>query len=348
MSILPEKSDLLVARALDGDRSAFGELIADPAVLLPARFATTIPALALEGKRLGLEIPEAWYRRLIGTAVSGMHLKARLDDVGKTLDSADIPWMPIKGMDLGYRLWPGPEGRPSCDLDVMVPVPRLAEARAALSEAGWAGVEKGVAGEAFLRDEGYNWHAYDTFGTLLELHFRLWGSVPAAFSESVWERSATAPELGSRARRPSWPDAFLICAVHLWNLPPPHAFLYFRELELIVRRAGEAVLPEVAESARRWGLSLQLHLAALHAARLWESPGLARLAESLRSDLRLPERLLARSAVARGVDAASLSQLYAARLLAGREARMGWKAPFRRLWPHPAVRSRRLAEVRHA
>jgi hypothetical protein len=273
-----------------------------------------------------------------------MLLKAQLDGVGKVLDSAGVPWMPIKGMDLGYRLWPGPECRPTSDLDVLVPIARFAEGRAALTEAGWEGAERGDEGEHFLATEGYNWQARNASGTLLELHYRLWGSTPAAFSESTWERSIEAPELGSKARRPSWPDAFLICAVHIWNLPPPHAFLYFRELELIARRGGGPALHDIGECARWWGFSLQVYLAALYSACLWKNPAMTHLADSLRADLRVPERLLSRVAVGRGIDAASLSQLYVARLLSGRETRHGWKAGFRRLWPHPAVRSRRMAE----
>ena len=305
---------------------------------------TTIPALALEAKGLKLEIPDSWQRQLILSAVQGLLLKSQLDGVGKALDSAGIPWMPIKGMDLGYRLWPGPEYRPTTDLDVLVPIVQLAEARAVLTNAGWRGNAQRDIDEDYLQAEGYNWQAWNDSGTLLELHFRLWPSTPSKWVEGVWEQSLEAPELGSKARRPSWPDAFLLCAVHIWQLPPPHALLYFRELELIARRCGEPVLEQVGPSARRWGLSLQVCLAALYAAHLWQNPAMQHLAESLQADLHLPERVLLRAASARGIDAASLGQLYVARLLSGRETRHGWKVAFRRLWPHPAVRARPVAD----
>jgi hypothetical protein len=205
-------------------------------------------------------------------------------------------------------------------------------------------MEQSDADEDYLETEGYNWHAWNDSGTLLELHFRLWGSTPAEWVEKVWAQALEAPELGTKARRPSWSDAFLLCAVHLWQLPPPHALVYFRELELIARRCGESVLEEVSASARRWGFSLQICLAALYTAHLWQNPAMRRLAGALQTDLRLPERFLLRSATARGIDAASIGQLYVARLLSGRETRLGWKAGFRRLWPHPAVRARREAD----
>ncbi len=322
-----------------------GELIAEPELLAPPRFATTIPALALEAKNRGLEIPETWHRKLLSSAVSHLVLKAQLDSVGRALDSAGIPWMPIKGMDLGYRLWPSPEARPTSDLDVLVPISRLAEGRAILVEAGWEGLKQGPDAERYLEDEGYNWQARNASGTLLELHYRLWGSMPTGWVDSVWETSLDAPQLGSAARCPSWSDAYLICAVHLWNLPPPHALLYFRELELIVRRGGQTVLGEVGNSAPRWGFALHVCLAATYAFRLWQNPAMAALAESSRADLHFPERVLFRSAVGRGMDAASLSQLTVARLLSGRETRHGWKAGLRRIWPHPANRARRITET---
>lgn len=251
--------------------------------------------------------------------------------------------MPIKGMDLGYRLWQGPEARPTCDLDVLVPVTRFAEARTTLAEMGWRGLDHGDRYENYLESEGYNWQAGNTSGTLLELHFRLWPSTPGGWVDEIWEQSLEAPVLGSMARCPSWSDAFLICAVHLWQVPPPHALLYFRELELIARRAGAPVLEGVEASARRWGVSLQVCLAALYVARLWQNPDVQRLASALESDLRFPERVLFRAAVARGIDAASIGQLWVARLLSGRQTRHGWKVAFRRLRPHPANRARHAA-----
>jgi len=329
---------------MDGDAEALGELIADQTLLSEPRFASTIPALALEAKSVGLTVPEVWHRSLLSSAVSHLVLKAQLDCVGMVLNSAGIPWMPIKGMDLGYRLWPGPEARPTSDLDVLVPISRLAEARALLTDDGWKGIWHGADAEHFLQTEGYNWQARNDTGTLLELHYRLWGSTPPAWVDSVWDRSVVAPGRESMVRLPSWPDAFLICAVHLWNLPPPHTLLYFRELELIARRGGRPVLEEVGHSGRRWGFSLQVCLAATYAARLWQNPAMASLAESSQADLHLPERVLLRCAVARGIDAATLSELTVARLLSGRETRHGWKAGLRRIWPHPAVRVRHLAD----
>lgn len=336
----PRGADALAAKAFDADAASIRRLLETPSLLEEHRFLTSIPALALEVGRLGLEIPAPWREQVIRSAVTAILLRAQLNGVGEVLDAAGLPWMPIKGMDLGYRLWPAPEARPTSDLDVLVPGDRFREARALLAASGWKGLGEGDEYEDFLENEGYNWQAGNPSGTLLELHFRLWPSAPGAWVDEVWERSLEAPALGRMARCPAWPDAFLLCAVHLWQLPPPHALLYFRELELLARKGGEAVLDEAASSARRWGLSLQVCLAGRYSARLWPNPAMQNLSRALHSDLRLPERLLYRFAVARGIDAASLGQLYVARLLSGRETRHGWKVALRRLWPHPALSAR--------
>jgi hypothetical protein len=333
---------------MDCDREALAELVADPALLAAPRFKRAIPAIALAASESGLEVPAPWRDDLIGAAVASMLLKQQLDAVGSVLDAAGIPWMPIKGMDLGYRLWPGPEARPTSDLDVLVPVARFREARASLGEAGWKGLLNGDEYECFLASEAYNWEARNDSGILLELHFRLWPSTPPSWAESLWENCIDAPELGSQARRPSWPDAFVLAAVHLWQLPPPHNLVYFRDLELIARRAGEPALETAGASARHWGLSLQLCLAALYTTHLWKNPAMKNLAESLRSDLHLPERLLYSRAVSRGIDAASIGELWLARLLSGRKTRHGWQVVLRRLRPSSALRLRRAAVIRTA
>lgn len=248
--------------------------------------------------------------------------------------------MPIKGMDLAYRLWPGAEYRPTSDLDVLVPYARFSEARTKLVEAGWVGLGQRPVDEEYLHAEGYNWQARNEAGSLLELHFRLWPSTPAAWVDAVWAGSSEAPEIGKLARLPSWADAFQLCAVHLWQLPPPHALLYFRELELIARRLEESDFAQVSESSRRWGLSLQVGLASTYVVRLWQNPAVQRLASVLQAALRPPEKLLLTASVARGIDVAPLGALYVARLLSGRETRHGWKVAFRRLRPHPALRPR--------
>jgi hypothetical protein len=250
--------------------------------------------------------------------------------------------MPFKGMDSRSRLWHAPSARPTSDLDILVPKEGLAEARRLLETAGWKGVVNGDAFEDYLWSEGYNWQATNRIGTLLEVHFRLWGAVPEKWIDDIWQRSIPAPEFGQAARRPAWPDAFLLCAVHLWIQGKPRGtpflLLYFRELELIARQGGESVLQQVEASARRWGLSLQICLAAWNAARLWQNPAMKALAAAMQTDLRLPESMLLWVARKHGVDIITLEHIAAVRLLSGRNSRMGWKAAYRRVWPHPAYR----------
>ena len=335
-------AEFLAAKALDGDSEALRELIARPELLDSHGLISILPALALEGKALALEVPTRWTAALRHAFVSGVHLEWSMERVGEVLDANAIPWMPFKGMDLRSRLWHSPSARPTSDLDILVPKDRLAEVRRLLETAGWKGVVNGDVFEDYLWSEGNNWQAINRIGTVLELHFRLWGAVPEKWIDDIWQRSIPAPELGQAARRPAWSDAFLLCAVHLWIQGKPRGtpflLLYFRELELIARQGGESVLQQVAASARQWGLSLQICLAAWNAARLWQNPAMQALAVAMQNDLRLPESLLLWVARKHGVDIITLEHIAAVRLLSGRNSRMGSKAAYRRVWPHPAYR----------
>ena len=47
-----------------------------------------------------------------------MHIEDRLRGVGEALGAAGIPWLPLKGCDLGARAYRDPEERPVGDIDM--------------------------------------------------------------------------------------------------------------------------------------------------------------------------------------------------------------------------------------
>jgi hypothetical protein len=96
---------LRVARAWDGDADALARLAKEDADSTVAdstvadRHRAT-PALCRVAESLGISPPEAWKRRRLATAGRQMLLEDSLHRVGKTLEKAQIPWAPIKGLDL--------------------------------------------------------------------------------------------------------------------------------------------------------------------------------------------------------------------------------------------------------
>jgi hypothetical protein len=216
----------------------------------------------------------------------------------------------------------------------MVPAGLLKPAKQALEASEWTFPSTPLL-DRYQRDEGYNWHGHANHGESLELHYRLWGMVADSTVEACWRTALPAPDLGRHACRLEPSMAFVVSAVHSWVHAGRPKFIYWWEMKLIADRLEDA--GEVASAVREQGLELPVGLAAEYVGRLWGHPLCMELGEALLTGLRLPERVTLRSIRCRGIEAMTLERLYAARLLARRPSRTGWRSPFRRIWPHPGI-----------
>ncbi len=322
-----------LAAALSEDRDALAGLAADPAAAELARIHRVGPALALRARRLGIDGPAAqsWHRALIAVAAHRLHVEDRLGTVGAALGEAGVPWLPLKGCDLGARVYRQPEERPVGDIDLLVPRADLPRVQAALRAIGWRGLAESPRMERYLRDEGYAWQAQDAAGMLLEIHVRLWGIVPAGLGAALLAAAVPDPGLGSSGRRLPLAHAWLVAAVHSWLNPPPRPLLSWWDLERIA-----AAEPQMADQAARlaedWDLQLPAGLAAAQVAALWPSTPNRTIADRLLGGLRPLEHL----AVRRG-EAVGLRAIVLARLLSGRASRAGWRSLPRQVWAHPGI-----------
>lgn len=296
---------------------------------------------------------DSWRRQMRGAAAGHLLLDAVRQRAAEALDSVDVDWLPLKGVDLVTRGVFEPAERPTGDIDLLVARADLEPARSALVAAGFVGLAEGPYQERYLREEGYAWQARGPGNALLELHWRLWGSAPADLPDRVLAASEPAPDLGPTARRPSLVHAWLLAAVHLWLDPPPRAAGRFVDLRAIAASVdstadstvdsaddmGEALRTE----ARALGLELPACLAAGVAATLWpddaSTPLHRSLRDALRPSLRLPERRLVPRRRAGWLRVAELptSTVALARLVSRRPSRHGTRALWRRVWPHPGL-----------
>jgi hypothetical protein len=329
----PSSFHRMVAAAVEGDRDALTLLLGDERLDDLAGRHRMGAALFVGAKKLGLEGPavDRCHAICLATAAQWMRLQAVLARAGSALDAADVPWMPLKGLDTAERFFPRPELRLSSDIDVLVPAGRLDEAMGALERAGWA-FDSTPLLAAYQRDEGYNWRARGPHGESLELHYRLWGMVPDSVVEGCWQSAVASPDLGTRGFRLAPPMAFLISSVHSWIHAGEPQFIYWWEIKLIADRLGSG--DEVAAAARQHGLQFPVGLAAEWVGRLWDHELCLGLARRLLDDIRLPERVALGRVRRRGIESMTLELLYIARLLAGRPSRMGWRSVLRRVWPH--------------
>ncbi|HWM90802.1 MAG TPA: nucleotidyltransferase family protein [Thermoanaerobaculia bacterium] len=322
-----------LAAALAGDQAALAALAADPAGIELARTHRVGPALSLRARRLGIDGPaaESWHRALIAVAAHRLHIEDRLAAMGSALGEAGVPWLPLKGCDLGARVYRDPEERPVGDIDILVARAELPRAREALCSAGWRSLVGGDRVERYLRDEGYAWQAVDGAGLLLEVHVRLWGIVPAGLGAALLAAAVPDPALGSSGRRLPLAHAWLVAAVHSWLNPPPRPLLSWWDLERLAA-AEPGIAEEASRLAETWDLQLPAGLAAAQAAELWGSEPNRQIADRLLARLRPLERLAAQQG-----EAASLKAIVLARLLSGRRSRAGWRSLPRQIWAHPGV-----------
>ena len=328
-----------VAAALDGDArqlARIATLDSDGAI---ARAHRVSGALYLRANAAGIEGSSlaAWRRDMASLAARYLLLRRALEACGESLASAGVTWLPIKGNDLATRFYDQVEERQTADLDILIASEDFPRARAALSATGWTELATGPRARRYVAEEGYAWQATG-HGVLLEVHFRLWGSVAEGLATEIVEASVLDPNLPGAGRRCSAAHAYVLAAVHSWLSTSPRGVGIFRDLE----RVGAGSLPtlarEVVEIARRWDLQLPVALASGVAADLWQDEETcSHIAQELQEDLRGLERWLWKGTHRKDPYDLSLGRMTAARLLAGRRMRLGVKIAWRRLWDHSGV-----------
>ncbi len=322
----------------DASREALADLLARDVDGTLARRHRVSSALALRvsssGSEPGPATYEIWRRRLRAVSAQQMHLEAAMAQMAE--DLGDIPWVPIKGMDLCVRVYDPPEERPTSDLDVLVSRADFDRARDRLLAAGWKPLNSGARAELYLRQEGYAWQARSSAGALLELHYRLWGLVGPDVSEDLVAASLDDASLPGIGRRLRLDHAFLVAAVHLWLDPAPRAAGGFRDLERIGRRGPTQLAKSIVAEADRLDLQLPVLWAAEVTYRLWAEPTNGAVVDGLKGRLRPTERWLWNRV--EDPSSVSLSRLVLARHLARRRARHGLGLNiWRRLWAHPGI-----------
>ncbi len=326
-------------------RDALALLAASPDGAELAALHRIGPALSLRAQRLGIEGPatRSWRRSLLGVTANRLLIEDRLAALGVTLGEAGIPWLPIKGCDLGARgargtrVYERPEERPVADVDLLIAEADYPRARKTLEAAGWRSLTPGLRMDSYLLEEGYAWQAADASNLLLEVHHRLWGMVPAGMAGSFLDAATPDPALGPTARRLPLAHAWLLAAVHIWLNPPPRPLLAVWDLERIAAVADPSLADAVVDLALTWSLELPAALAAAYAAGLWNSPPNRRIADLLLDRLRPAENLTARRALEGRIEDTPLSAIVLARLLSFRPSRAGWRSLPRRIWAHPGI-----------
>jgi len=326
----------MVAAAIEGDRDALKKVLEDDSFDDWARRHRMAAAIFVEARDQGVrgQAVDGCQDSYMLTAARWTLFRAVLSRIGEVLDSVDVRWIPLKGLDTAERFFPRQDLRPMSDLDVLVPASQLQQAMNALEGNGCSFPATPLL-ERYQREEGYNWHGRAFHDVSLELHYRLWGTVPESMVDACWDSAVASPDLGTQGFRLAEPMAFLVSAVHSWIHAGRPQFIYWWEMKLIADRLLDA--SDVVDAAREQGLQFPVGIAAEYVGRLWDHELCLDVARILLKDIRWPERVALGRVRRHGIDAMTLEQLYVAMLFSRRPSRMGWRSVFRRVWPHPGV-----------
>ncbi len=325
----------VAAGALAGDRADLEQLLSLPDLEAFAAHHRIAAALALVCRRSQVHpYSAAFDRELYWATGRNMLIEQEMCKAGETFAEAGIPWVTIKGADLAARVFAHPCERALTDVDIVVRRNDLGRTLACLGKLGWLqDSERHLDPAALLEGERYVLTVGGSSGVLVELHYRLWGWMPAAMADALVDEAEPHPTWGATARRPTLAWAFLLAAVHAWQVVRPRPLAVWRDLHQIAIASPADLTDEVTRLATTWAVQLPVALAAWQAARVWPDPPCAHIARRLLAGLRAPEALAASWFAGRGEGATPLALLVLARLLARRPSRLGWRSVGQVFWP---------------
>lgn len=186
-------------------------------------------------------------------------LLARAAEIVTALQGAGIPVMVLKGGALAARCYASLGHRPMNDLDLLVPAPRAAEARAAVAAAGWRAAYHVVPGHLeFLHGMAYT----DGHGHDIDLHWHaLLECCGTDDDAAFWEHAEPLATRWFRALSPHPTELVLLVAAHglRWSALPP--LQWAADLHRLFAVDGARVeWARLLREAERTGLTLRLAL----------------------------------------------------------------------------------------
>ena len=266
-----------LAGAAELDWQRFGNMAAEQEVL--ALVSRALTELELAGQVPHPVLQDARRARL-ETLARNLSLHSELGRIASCLHASGIPVVPLKGTCLAQRLFASLELRRVGDIDVLVPESRLAEARSALFELGYAAIDgqehHAFHGAPYVRQTA-------TMSFVVELH---WGLNDPEFVtvdyEELWRRVLTTSVDEQPLRDLPGEETLLYLALHLAK--HHHGVLrLLADVDRLVRREGPHLdWSHVVRLAGQWHVSVLLYFALHRSESLLGTP----LPEGLLAQLR--------------------------------------------------------------
>ena len=177
------------------------------------RVDTLLAAVICRSSGSSSEILDEAAKRLAGAKLVAA---LRAEEVRRLLEAMMVDALILKGVGLGYTVYPAPYVRPSRDLDLFIPHGAIAQAERALLSCGYkrqheADTQLTSSQRHYTRVDASRLHHF------VDLHWRV--ANPRVFADAIsfdraWSSALSVPMLGPRARTLDYPDALLLACIH--------------------------------------------------------------------------------------------------------------------------------------
>jgi len=185
----------------------------------------------------------------------------RAHEIAQVLDSlASHKVFPIllKGTALAYTVYPSPSTRPRVDTDLLIARDQIAMTRDVLAARGY--VEPAMSGGEFVFGQ-FHMAKLDRWGVehVFDIHWRI--SSQSLFAsvltyDELHAHAIVVPALGEQARAAAFDHALLLACVHpVMHHRNTERMIWFRDIDLLVRRMSDEELHRFAELALKKGMA---------------------------------------------------------------------------------------------
>jgi len=213
----------------------------------------------LKDAGLDRRVPESFLGRLerlaFGQAARDAMLAREMGRILRAFEAQAVPCAPLRGLELAERLYGDIGGRPMGDLDLLVRKEHLPEVAAILRGFGFREMDRraGFAQEfsytlKFFKDH-HGWIVIEPHWTLTYPPFQ--GRIDM---DGVWQRCARGRVVGVESWLLGREDLLLHLCLHLVHREGTAPFLWWYELDRLVRQSREALdwsrFLSVAQEAR--------------------------------------------------------------------------------------------------
>lgn len=196
----------------------------------------------------------------VRSAARHLLFEKALADVDDAFREAGIDFLVLKGMALGYLVYPDPATRPMTDIDLLVRPRDVGRAAKRLEGLGYQPLEHHQGFTEELVRFGGELSFGRTPGPFLDLHWlleqyeRLRGLIRID-EEALWQRAMSYTMGGRRLKTPSLEDQVLTLSIHLGLVHRMKGLRWLLDIDLLIRTFSDEIdWPVAMQRARQWGI----------------------------------------------------------------------------------------------